>query len=108
MAVVIVSDVANAIRGLIFIVLLLGHGPRRSMDCSNIDKICLSNRHCFTIRAIPGCLPKLPGVPERDGSRCMWGEVQAVIPISDDNPGRTVPIVTWAIIAACVAVYLWE
>jgi membrane associated rhomboid family serine protease len=31
-----------------------------------------------------------------------------VIPISDDNPGRTVPIVTWAIIAACVAVYLWE
>lgn len=34
--------------------------------------------------------------------------MQAVIPISDDNPGRTVPIVTWAIIAACVAVYLWE
>ena len=34
--------------------------------------------------------------------------LQAVIPISDDNPGRTVPIVTWAIIAACVAVYLWQ
>ena len=34
--------------------------------------------------------------------------MQAVIPISDDNPGRTVPIVTWAIMAACVAVYLWE
>jgi membrane associated rhomboid family serine protease len=34
--------------------------------------------------------------------------VQTVIPISDDNPGRTVPIVTWAIIAGCVAAYLWE
>jgi membrane associated rhomboid family serine protease len=34
--------------------------------------------------------------------------LQAVIPIADDNPARTVPIVTWAIIAACVAVYLWE
>jgi membrane associated rhomboid family serine protease len=31
-----------------------------------------------------------------------------MIPISDDNPGRTTPIVTWAIIAACVIVYLWE
>jgi membrane associated rhomboid family serine protease len=34
--------------------------------------------------------------------------LQDVIPISDDNPGRTVPVVTWAIIAACVAAYLWE
>lgn len=31
-----------------------------------------------------------------------------MIPISDDNPGRTTPIVTWAIIAACVIAYLWE
>jgi membrane associated rhomboid family serine protease len=31
-----------------------------------------------------------------------------VIPIADDNPGRTVPIVTWTIIAGCVAVYVWE
>lgn len=34
--------------------------------------------------------------------------MQAVIPISDDNPGRTTPFVTWAIIASCVAVYVWE
>lgn len=31
-----------------------------------------------------------------------------MIPISDDNPSRTTPFVTWAIIAACVAAYLWE
>jgi len=31
-----------------------------------------------------------------------------MIPISDDNPARLVPIVTWLIIALCVAVYLWE
>jgi membrane associated rhomboid family serine protease len=31
-----------------------------------------------------------------------------MIPISDDNPGRNTPIVTWAIIALCVMVYLWE
>src|ERR1700733_9574354 len=31
-----------------------------------------------------------------------------MIPISDDNPSRRTPVVTWAIIAACVIVYLWE
>jgi membrane associated rhomboid family serine protease len=31
-----------------------------------------------------------------------------MIPISDDNPARLTPIVTWAIIALCVTVYLWE
>jgi membrane associated rhomboid family serine protease len=31
-----------------------------------------------------------------------------MIPISDDNPARQTPFVTWAIIAACVAVYVWE
>jgi membrane associated rhomboid family serine protease len=31
-----------------------------------------------------------------------------MIPISDDNPARLVPIVTWAIIALCVVAYLWE
>jgi membrane associated rhomboid family serine protease len=31
-----------------------------------------------------------------------------VIPISDDNPTRLTPFVTWGIIALCVAVYLWE
>jgi membrane associated rhomboid family serine protease len=31
-----------------------------------------------------------------------------MIPISDDNPARTPAIVTWAIIALCVAVWLWE
>jgi membrane associated rhomboid family serine protease len=34
--------------------------------------------------------------------------LQSVIPISDDNPGRTVPFVNWAIIAACVATYVWQ
>jgi membrane associated rhomboid family serine protease len=31
-----------------------------------------------------------------------------MIPISDDNPSRRRPIVTWAIILACVVAYLWE
>jgi len=31
-----------------------------------------------------------------------------MIPISDDNPARRAPIVTWGLIALCVAVYLWE
>jgi len=31
-----------------------------------------------------------------------------MIPISDDNPSRHRPIVTWAIIAACVIAYIWE
>lgn len=31
-----------------------------------------------------------------------------MIPISDDNPTRLTPIMTWAIIALCVIVYLWE
>ncbi|MDE2183906.1 MAG: rhomboid family intramembrane serine protease [Alphaproteobacteria bacterium] len=31
-----------------------------------------------------------------------------MIPISDDNPTRTTPFVTWAIILACVVVYVWE
>lgn len=31
-----------------------------------------------------------------------------MFPISDDNPIPGRPIVTWAIIAACVAVFLWE
>jgi membrane associated rhomboid family serine protease len=31
-----------------------------------------------------------------------------MIPISDDNPTRLTPIMTWALIALCVIVYLWE
>lgn len=31
-----------------------------------------------------------------------------MIPISDENPTRTRPYVTWALIAACVLVYIWE
>jgi membrane associated rhomboid family serine protease len=31
-----------------------------------------------------------------------------MIPISDDNPTRLTPIITWALIALCVLVYLWE
>jgi membrane associated rhomboid family serine protease len=31
-----------------------------------------------------------------------------MFPISDDNPVRRPPIVTWALIAACVAAFLWQ
>ena len=31
-----------------------------------------------------------------------------MIPISDDNPTRLTPIITWAIIALCATDYLWE
>jgi len=30
------------------------------------------------------------------------------LPISDDTPTRRTPVVTWAIIAACVGVFLWQ
>jgi|SRR5579871_254644 len=31
-----------------------------------------------------------------------------MIPISDDNPARTAPVVNWLIIISCVLVYVWE
>src|SRR5271155_5794342 len=31
-----------------------------------------------------------------------------MIPISDDNPARLRPVVTWGIILACVLAYVWE
>jgi membrane associated rhomboid family serine protease len=31
-----------------------------------------------------------------------------MIPISDENPARLMPFVTWGIIAACVAAFLWQ
>jgi membrane associated rhomboid family serine protease len=31
-----------------------------------------------------------------------------MIPISDDNPTRLTPVITWALIIACVGIYLWE
>jgi membrane associated rhomboid family serine protease len=31
-----------------------------------------------------------------------------MFPISDDNPRRQTPIVTWTIIGICVLVYLWQ
>lgn len=31
-----------------------------------------------------------------------------MIPIHDDNPARRTPVVTWAVMAACAAVFLWQ
>jgi membrane associated rhomboid family serine protease len=31
-----------------------------------------------------------------------------MIPISDDNPPRHRPLVSWSLVAACVAVFLWQ
>jgi len=31
-----------------------------------------------------------------------------MIPISDDNPTRIVPFFTWAILAACIGVFIWQ
>ena len=31
-----------------------------------------------------------------------------MIPLNDDNPTRTTPYLTWGLIAACVAVFLWQ
>lgn len=31
-----------------------------------------------------------------------------MIPISDDNPARLTPLVTWGIMALCVAAFIWE
>jgi membrane associated rhomboid family serine protease len=37
---------------------------------------------------------------------CRRGKI--MIPISDDNPARLMPVVTWLIIALCVGAYVWE
>jgi membrane associated rhomboid family serine protease len=48
-------------------------------------------------------------VPSWDISAASSGEDRStMIPISDDNPSRRPAIVNWAIIALCVAVWLWE
>jgi len=31
-----------------------------------------------------------------------------MIPISDENPSSRLPIVNWAILAACIAAFLWQ
>ncbi len=31
-----------------------------------------------------------------------------MIPISDENPSSRTPIVTWTILIACIAVFLWQ
>jgi membrane associated rhomboid family serine protease len=31
-----------------------------------------------------------------------------MIPISDDNPARLRPVISWSLVAACIAVFLWE
>lgn len=31
-----------------------------------------------------------------------------MIPISDDNPARLTPLVTWGIMALCIAAFIWE
>jgi membrane associated rhomboid family serine protease len=31
-----------------------------------------------------------------------------MIPISDDNPGERTPFVTWAAMAACIAIFVWQ
>jgi len=47
--------------------------------------------------------------PNRYNSRSTGkGPLQAVIPISDDNPTTRPAIVTWAIVGLCVAAYFWE
>jgi membrane associated rhomboid family serine protease len=30
------------------------------------------------------------------------------LPLSDDNPTRRLPVVTWTVIAGCIAVFLWQ
>jgi membrane associated rhomboid family serine protease len=50
-----------------------------------------------------------PPAPKWNNRRWLAiGRLQEMIPISDDNPARLTPIVTWGIIALCVAIYLWE
>src|SRR5258707_4060472 len=31
-----------------------------------------------------------------------------MIPIGDDNPARLTPVVTWFIVLACIATFLWQ
>ena len=75
----------------------------------NIDKALMSDRQCFTNHAIGAGLRGARFDPKRYSQRAsLSGYLQAVIPISDDNPSRTTPFVTWAIIFGCVAVFVWE
>jgi len=44
----------------------------------------------------------------RDKRRPGAGRGKTMIPISDDNTTRVTPFVTWSLVFACVAVYLWQ
>jgi len=48
------------------------------------------------------------GAPKRHNGRNAPAWRAALIPISDDNPVDHVPFITWMLILACVAVYVWE
>jgi membrane associated rhomboid family serine protease len=48
------------------------------------------------------------GAPKRDSTSPDASEVRGMIPISDDNPVRITPYVTWTLIGLCVLVFLWE
>lgn len=63
---------------------------------------------CFTIYA-KTCLAKAAfDGSNRDMSGKAPGLGSVMIPISDENPTRITPVVTWALLLACLAVYLWQ
>ena len=43
-------------------------------------------------------------VPESASSE----SAHPVIPVADDNPTRIFPMVTWALLAGCIAVFVWQ
>jgi membrane associated rhomboid family serine protease len=77
--------------------------PRREHGSSLNDRA-----RRFTIRATPGSGHAAVSGPKRDSSGTEKSGKRPMIPISDDNPVEHTPFVNWAIIAVCVAAFLWE
>jgi hypothetical protein len=48
----------------------------------------------------------------QDGAQDIWcggrPRSHVMIPISDENPSRLTPFVTWGIIAACIVAFFWQ
>lgn len=74
-----------------------------------MGKALISARRSFTKHAIMAARRMRETAPDwhsqqrwkrRDGPR--------MIPISDDNPARRTPVVTWVLILACVLAFIWE
>src|SRR5690242_13705840 len=46
--------------------------------------------------------------PTRRFSRQAPGAAMLALPLYDDNPSKSIPLVTYTLVAACVFVFVWQ